>query len=155
MRVNRSQMADILGIDVVVLDRKIKKGLPFVSKGAKGKQWVFDSGEVLQWEKERAVQNAIGDVQVSDLDELRRRKLAAETTISEVEAAKVRGEVSDLATLEKQWSETFTMFRSRMQRIPARCAPGLLGEDNEIKIKEIIMTEINEALKVLGEYIHE
>jgi len=150
MRLNRAQAADVLGCHVTGLDGKVRRGMPYEKKGGRGKEWVFESKEIIQWEKDQAVKNAVGDTTLADEDELKRRKLAAETTIAEVEAAKAKGLVADLEEIERQYSDLHVDFRTRMRQIPARAAPQLLGESSERAIKEVLLDEINEALTVLG-----
>jgi phage terminase Nu1 subunit (DNA packaging protein) len=151
MQLNRAQVAEMLQVDVVTVDQKVRRGMPYVERGAKGRQWIFDSAAIIQWEKDQAVSNAVGDTKKADTEELKRRKLAAETTIAEIEAAKVRGEVAELHAVEREWSSAYAAFRARMMQIPARVATSLIGETDERAIKSVLSDEIEEALRTMGE----
>lgn len=126
--------------------------MPYIQKGERGKEWQFDTADVLQWEKEQAVNNAIGDVDAVDKDELIRRKLAAETTIAEIEAAKKRGEVALLSEVEKAWRDTAVELRTRVRLIPSRVAGQLTGLSDESEIKSVLLNEVDQSLTVLSEY---
>ena len=153
MNLNRAQVAEMLMVDVVTVDQKVRRGMPYVERGAKGKQWVFDSAAIIQWERDQAVANAVGDTKKADTEELRRRKLAAETTIAEIEAAKARGEVAELRAVEREWASTYAAFRTRMMQIPARVATSLVGETDERAIKSVLTDEIEEALRTMSESV--
>lgn len=150
MILDRTQLADFLGCSLPSIDQRVRRGMPYRTRGARGRQWEFDSADVVLWEKDAAVKNAIGDVDKADEVELKRRKLAAETTIVEIEAARSRGQVADLKEVERAWSGLFAAFQSRMMQIPARVAASLVGESSETTIKEVLLDEIREALTALG-----
>ena len=151
MKLNRQQLAEFLGVSLPGLDGRIRAGMPFDQRGSRGKEWIFDSKEVVEWEKDRAVRNAVGDTAQAEESELKRRKLAAETTIAEIDAAKARGLVAELATIERAWSTTFAEFRQRILQVPARSAPHLIGMNDARAIKALLIDELTEALRTLGE----
>jgi phage terminase Nu1 subunit (DNA packaging protein) len=151
MRLNLDQCAELIGCTKPTVKEKVKRGLPFVERGARGVSWVFDAADVLAWEKEQAVASAVGDTSQADETELKRRKLAAETAVAEIEAAKARGLVADLATVEREWASSYAMLRARMMQIPGRVASSLLSREDEREIKTILGEEIELALQAVGE----
>ena len=151
MEWNLKQCAEALGISTNSVSARVSRGLPYVQRGGHGKEWQFDSAAVIQWIKDQAVANAVGDTKKADTEELRRRKLAAETTIAEIEAAKARGEVAELRAVEREWSSAYAAFRTRMLQIPARVATSLVGETDERAIKSVLADEIEESLRTMGE----
>lgn len=114
--------------------------MPYVQKGGRGKEWIFDTSEVIDWEKNHAVSNAVGDLSKVDADEMKLRKLAAETTIVEIEAAKQKGEVAPVEDFEKATRDLCIELSSLMLLVPQRAA-----SDNP-EMKRIIEKEIKEAL---------
>jgi len=150
MKVNRNELAALLGVSLPTINAKIKKGMPYVTRGARGKEWTFETADVLAWEKDQAIANTIGDTQTVDRDELLKRKLAAETALAEIEAAKKKGEVADLSEIELAWENTLVELRSRFRQIPQRVALQLLGAKNETDIKEILADEIDQCLTTLA-----
>ena len=123
MKLNRTELAQLFDVGISAIDDRVRKGMPVESRGSRGVAWVFDSGDCIRWEKERAVKVAIGQTDMSDERELKRRKLAAETAISEIEAEKAKGTVAELAAIERQWATTFAEFRARVLQVPSRTAP--------------------------------
>ena len=113
-QVNRAELAEILGVSLPTITSKVSKGMPFEQRGGRGKEWTFDTAAVFQWEKEQAILSATGDLSSVTDDELKRRKLAAETTLVELEAGKKRGELipkDEIEKLKKQFDElTFRAY---------------------------------------------
>lgn len=149
-QVNRAELAEILGVSLPTITSKVSKGMPFEQRGGRGKEWTFDTAAVFQWEKEQAILSATGDLSSVTDDELKRRKLAAETTLVELEAGKKRGELLPKDEIEKLLSELVIATRTRLLLVPRRCAVHLIGLSNEIEIREIIEAEQLEALTDLS-----
>ncbi|WP_296052312.1 terminase small subunit [uncultured Alteromonas sp.] len=151
MKLNRTELAELLGVTLPSIDLRIRKGMPFDCKGGRGKPWVFDSSECVEWEKQQAINNALGDTDTTDTEELKRRKLAAETTIAEIDAAKKRGEVASLIEIERVWSQALIELRTRLRLIPARVSSRVLSLQNESDIKAALLDEVDQALTTLAE----
>lgn len=147
---NRAELAEILGVSLPTITSKVSKGMPFEQRGGRGKEWSFDTAAVFEWEKEQAILSATGDLSRVTDDELKRRKLAAETTLVELEAAKKRGELLPREGIEKLLCELVIATRTRLLLVPKRCAVQLIGLSNEKEIREIIEAEQLEALTDLS-----
>ena len=106
-QVNRAELAEILGVSLPTITSKVSKGMPFEQRGGRGREWTFDTAAVFEWEKEQAIINATGDLSSVTDDELKRRKLAAETTLVELEAGKKRGDLIPREEIEKMFKKTF------------------------------------------------
>ena len=145
-QVNRAELAQILAVSLPTINAMIKRGMPFEQRGSRGKEWIFNTADVLDWRTEQAVIDAVGDTNESSEDELRRRKLAAETTIVEISAAKERGEVVYIDDAVKMITDDYIAAKSRLRNIPLRVAVSLVGETDERKVKDILISEIDEAL---------
>lgn len=78
------------------------------------------------------------------------RKLRAEADIAEIEAAKRRGDVADLAAVKRACEQVFAEVRANMRNIPSRVTPQIIGDSDETRIKEIILSEIDQALTALS-----
>ncbi len=146
------QLAAVFAVHRNTVAAWVKRGCPYLQKAdrSQGIEWQFDTAEVHQWRTDQAVTNAVGDTSEADQEELYRRKLAAETTIAEVNAAKQRGEVADLEEVERQWRDTVLELRARIRQIPIRVAPQLLGVTELAEIKEILLDEVDESLTTLA-----
>lgn len=150
-QVNRQELAGILGCSLPTITSKVQRGMPFLQKGCRGKEWLFDTADVLEWEKAQAISNMIGDISAVNDEELRRRKLAAETVIVEIEAAKKRGEVAPLDDMERAWRDTLLEVKARFRQMPSRVAGQLVGLTDETQIKGVLLDEVDQCLTVLSD----
>lgn len=149
--VGKREIAEIFGVADTTVDQWIRRGCPILQRGAKGIQWQINTADVAEWLKQRAVEDVSGDT-LADESELKRRKLAAETAKAELELAKVKGEVVPLRQLERALSNTFAEVKTNMRNVPGRVATSLIGETAEIRIKDVILAEIDLALDALNEF---
>jgi len=148
--VTRQEIADLFGVSHTTVDAWLKRGLPVIQRGSKGKAWVINTAEVSAWLEQRAKETAPGGEQ-SDERELKRRKLAAETAKVELELARVRGEVVPLRQLERALANTFAEVKTNLRSVPSRVATAIIGEESETRIKAVILKEIDQALEALGD----
>lgn len=151
--VNLAELVRSLGIQRNTLLAMVRRGCPYLSKPGrkKGSQWEFNSAEVHQWRIDQAVQAAIGDVRDTDINELRKRKLRAETIIAELDAAKARGQVGDLDEFERQVTNASIEIRTRLKQMIARVAPMVIGVKKITVIKKILADEVDQALRALAD----
>lgn len=147
---NRQEVADFFGVAGSTVDAWIKRGLPVNQRGGKGKPWIFNSSDVAKWLEQRAKESSTGDL--GDERQLKARKLAAEAAKIELELARARGDLVPLSQLERALANTFAELKTNMRTVPSRVANALIGEDNETRIKMIIMAEIDQALEALGDF---
>ena len=73
------------------MDEYCRQGMPGGCTKRKGDQWRFDSAAVVSWLRERERSSALGEVAQIDEGEARRRKVAAEAALVELELAKEQG----------------------------------------------------------------
>jgi phage terminase Nu1 subunit (DNA packaging protein) len=150
-QVNRSDLAELLGCSLPTITSKVQRGMPYLQRGQRGKEWMFDTADVISWEKDQAIRNTVGDLSAVSEDEMKRRKLAAETTILEIDAAKKRGEVAPLHEMEMAWRDAVLEFKARIRLLPSRVAGQLVGLENETEIKAVLLDEVDQSLTVLSE----
>jgi len=148
---NRAGLADIFGVSLPTIDGWIRRGCPFVDKPSKdNKSWKFNVPDVANWREEQAI---IKIMDTSDVDELKRRKLLAETTIAEINAAKEKNLVVDAEEVKLKLSSIFAEFTSRVRRVPERAVLRIVSESNESKIKSVLLEEIDECLNLFADYL--
>jgi len=147
----KQEIADLFGVSETSVDAWIRKGCPIIQRGSKGVAWQINSAAVSNWLRERDVENATGN-NLSDEQELKRRKLAAETQKAELEMLRVKGELVPLKQLERSLANTFAELKTNMRNIPRRTATALVGETNEVRIKEVLLAEIDQCLEVLAQF---
>ncbi len=148
--VSRASLANLQGVSPPTVDAWVRQGCPVVARGGRGKEWKFDNSEVTSWRIDRKVAEATG-AERADEEELRRRKLAAETELAELELAKARGDVVGVAQIERNLSSLFAEIRTNVRNIPDRVVSSLIGMTSEREFKEILLREIDLVLSALSE----
>jgi len=51
-RANKTGVSEFLGVTLPTVDRWTREGMPFVQRGGRGSQWLFDLNEVARWHYE-------------------------------------------------------------------------------------------------------
>ena len=149
-KVNRKQIADVFGVSLPTVDAWLRSGCPYDQKGERGKEWVFDTADVMRWREELA-RAAAGGQDTQDDAALTRRKKLADARLVELELAQKMGELAPVDHMERVWSrivaETTSAFRGAFIR---RCATQLIGETDERTFKRILLSEVDTTLETLA-----
>ena len=80
------------------------------------------------------------------IEEIRKKKLQAETELAELELEKERGNLLPVKYVERQWGNLVLNCKSKLLSIPSKLAPVLANETDINISKNIIEQSINEAL---------
>ena len=143
--VNRSALADFCGVSMPTVDDWVRRGCPVVERGGRGREWKFNTADVLTWRMQCVAEEAAGKKPAS-MDDLRRRTLAATTEMAELDLAKAKGVVALVDEFERVQAGRFALIRSNLLNVPARAAVELLGETDESRFKRVLRSEISDAL---------
>ena len=146
MILNRKQLADAMGVTPPTIDRWVRDGCPVKARPGRGKPMEFSLPDVVAWWGERERIKAAGDGP-DDEDELKRRKLAAETGRAELEFAKARGDVAPVREFERAQAKLMAAIRANIMNVPARAVLQLLGETDEATFKQKLKAELTLALE--------
>ncbi|KVE35255.1 hypothetical protein WS68_07605 [Burkholderia sp. TSV86] len=115
-------------------------------RGAKGVAWEFSLPDVVAWWGNRQREAAAGEM-LADESELKQRKLAAETALAELAAAKARGEVASIRDFERAQAVAFAEIRTNVMNVAQRVVVQLLGETDETIFKQKMRAELTLALE--------
>ena len=88
----------------------------------------------------------------SEYDIARTRKVTAEAEITELELAKINGELVSAEDVVNAWSDTLAVLKSRLITIPSKAAPLVATEESAGACQKIIDDLIREALDELANY---
>lgn len=144
VKLNRSGLAEHMGISLPTVDRWVKDGMPVVTRGARGVEWVFDLSDVIRWHVDRKVEAASGEV--NDLQEIEKRTAKAKMESAELDLAKKRGEVAPIAEFERAQAGLMAAIRQNIMNVPRRAVLQLLGETDEATFKQKLRAELTLAL---------
>lgn len=147
--VTRATLGEVFGVSLPTVDTWIRGGCPVVKRGGRGENWQFDTADVAKWLRDKAVADATGTTTV-DENELKRRRMAADTAVAELNLAKARGLVAPLDQVERMTARAFAEVRAGLRNIPGRVVSLLIGETDERRFKRIMLEEIDQALESLA-----
>ncbi|WLE27682.1 terminase small subunit [Xylella fastidiosa] len=85
-QVNRAGLSEIFGVALPTVDQWARNGCPVVKRGGRGREWTFDTAVVARWLRDKAAEEAAGGA-VADIEEWKRRKIAAEAQREELHLA--------------------------------------------------------------------
>jgi len=140
----------ILGYSPPTLRKFIAQGMPVQKKGGRGKDYVLNLPQCIEWMADQKVRAAVGDVTTADVEELKKRKLAAETTITEIEAATARGDVVYISESLRAFTHEALAVKARILATPQRLAAALAGITEQREIKRILTDELHSAFEELS-----
>lgn len=150
IRLNRTELAEHMGVSVVTIDNWRRDGMPYVAGGSKGVAWTFDLAEVVKWYGDKRAAQAAGDAP-SDLDEIERRTAQAKMQMAELELAKKRGEVAAIRDFERAQAKAFAEIRTNVMNVPQRVVLQLLGCTDETEFKAKLRAELTLALQAAAD----
>lgn len=149
-KVNRKQLADVFGISLPTVDAWLKAGCPYDQRGGHGKEYVFDTADVMRWREQRAADEA-GGSEVADEAALNLRRLRANTLSAELALLKERKLVAPLDQVERTLARVFAEIQSNLRgSLITRLATQLIGETDERTFKRVALAEIDVILESLA-----
>ena len=148
-QVNRSHLAETFGVALPTVDAWVKKGVPVVTRGGRGQEWVFDTAAVARWLRDQAAAEAGG--KDDDLDEIEKRTKRAKMRSSELELAKAQGLVAEIGEFERTQAVRAAMVRQNVMNVAQRACLRLLGETDETTFKRTLREELTLALRTAYE----
>jgi len=91
------------------------------------------------------------DTSTIDYHAEKARLTKAQADSAEVEAAKSRGEVCSVATIERNLATLFAEVAANLRNIPTRVASALVGNTDEREVKAVLLREIDSVLTALAD----
>lgn len=147
--VNQADLASILGVSPVTVRAWERKGCPVIERGARGRQASYNTAAVVQWREEQAALAASGDTSAMDMEEARRRKLAAEAALAEMELATKRGEYVLVDEVGAVVESEYSTIRANFMSMPGDVAADLEHLQAH-EIEELLATKVAEILNELA-----
>jgi len=151
---NRTELAEFCGVSLVTIDNWVREGCPYVSRPVRrgAGQWEFSPGAVFQWRVDKERKSALGEVAEIDESEARRRKLAAEAGLAELELHLANGAAVKIQDQEKVWVQMVGAARARLLSLPSKLGRLLAIELEASACQSLVESGINEALLELSEF---
>lgn len=144
MRVNQTQLADVMGYSDVTIWEWQKDGMPIAKKGERGEANEYETAEVIRWYADRMVKRVRAE---SPKDRLARLQGDA----LELDIAQKNGTLVPFEQVEPAWRSRVLAACAFMQGRASRLA-GILETTAEIEAKrEVLKREDMQFLTLLGE----
>ncbi|MBS0289285.1 MAG: terminase small subunit [Proteobacteria bacterium] len=147
--VNRTELSSIFGKNVSTIDNWIRQGMPYIEKGSKGIGWMFDTSKCIAWRETKLREDASSNEKI-DLDEAKRRKIAAEAKLLEIELQKKQEEVILRLDVEQGLTHAYLTIKQRLRTLPDRIVPQLAQSDEQFA-RELLINEIDDILQELSQ----
>lgn len=152
MLVNREKLAEVLGCSLRTVDEYRRQGMPGDAPKKPGDQWRFDSGAVVEWLREKERVNALGEIAQIDEGEAKRRKLAAEAAMAELELAKAEGSAVSVPDVATSWASMIGAARSKLLGLGSKLGRQVAIVNDPAECNSIISAGVSEALQELSEF---
>ncbi|WP_047308794.1 terminase small subunit [Rhodopseudomonas palustris] len=131
--VNRQELADIFGYSLPTITAWVENGMPVKTHGSRGKQFEFDTEDVLKWllARERAERKAANaqavvggeDGEAITIDKARLRHEIAKAKTAEIELAQKMELVRPIQMIARVLSNEIANARARLLGIPSKIRP--------------------------------
>ena len=128
------------------IDRELPENKKLFVPGEGGK---YDLALFVQHWVEYNVSNEIEDV--DDLDTVKARHEVIKTQKTELEVAKMRGQLIDVQDVRRLWGDLAHTVMQNLIHLPSKVAPILRMQDNTDYISGILDTEIRRILENITE----
>jgi phage terminase Nu1 subunit (DNA packaging protein) len=149
MIVNKTQLADIIGRSEEWITQAQKDStFPVLERNRSRAGNRYETQDVIGWINRKAVDNLVGDK--IDIEEAKRRKIAAEAALAEVELETVQRKLIPADQLEKEWSELIMNCRAKLLSIPSKVSPEIFAADDLTTVKVLLKQALQEALNELS-----
>ncbi|WP_315764498.1 terminase small subunit [Bradyrhizobium sp. SZCCHNR2009] len=158
--VNRQELADTLGYSLPTISSWTEEGMPVKSQGSRGRQFEYDTADVVKWLLARARGEAKAKTAASlndqgediTMDKARLRNEIAKAKLSELELAKEMELVRPIEMIVKVLSNEIANARARLLGIPSKLRPSI---QLEVGTPEGTKTLVNEVERLILEALNE
>lgn len=147
--VNQRQIAEIFGVTRETIRKWIDQGMP--TRNGTGGLRLYLPSEVIRWREDRVTQSALDSVAITDIEEAKRRKLAAEAAMAEIELSKARGEVVEIGLVGAEVGSALATCRARLLGIGASVVPRLQIAADGVEMKAIVDEAVHRALEEISD----
>lgn len=158
MKVNRTELAEVLGISMPTVTSWLGEGMPYVEGGGKGKPFVFETVDCIEWWAENKRRRkrapaagedpfAEGEDAPETYEQAERRKMVASADKAELELAKAAGKVVEITDVAAAIADMHVTVRTRLlglgNKVRTRVAAFLGGDKAAI---EQVVNEVEDVV---------
>lgn len=154
MRVNKKQLAEIVGYTEATLTKWQKDGLPIAYSGKIGESNEYETADVIKWMIRREVGKlTVGeDGEVYDYDSERARLTHHQADKAKLEKELLKGQAIATEKVVAVQCSMLGAFRSKMLSLPTKTAGKVQNLFELAEIEDCLRSEVDEALSELSDY---
>jgi phage terminase Nu1 subunit (DNA packaging protein) len=146
--VNARELARMLGVTNATIRDWEASGLPILKKGSPGVPSEYDSVACVRWWAE----NISGKTQTPvDLADAEKREAIARAELRELELMVKKGQFVMADDVERTYTRAFANIKTKLQAMPTKLAPRLVGFANPAEIQDVIAKEVRGVLTSLAD----
>lgn len=138
-----------MGVSAETIRNWVSSGCP--TRSGSGGVRAYLPSEVIAWREDRIKRAALDSVGLTDIDEAKRRKMAAEASMAEIDLATKRGEVAEIAVVAEEVGSALASCRARLIGVGSAVAPRLSTAANAAEMRAIIDEAIYAALEEISD----
>jgi len=147
--VNQAELSAIWGKTPQTIRTWERRGCPVEKRGGGGSPSLYNTADVAAWREDQAALAASGDVSKVDMEEARRRKIAAEAALAELDLSVRQGEVVYVADVAAAVGSEYAEVRAKLLTLPSDMADTLENMSRN-EIHEALASKVSEILHVLS-----
>lgn len=153
-RVNKSELAEILGKTPQTLTTWQKNGMPIFAEGRNGQANQYDTAQVIEWLIAREIGKLSIDQEgrVHDYELERARLTHHQANKTQLEEEVLRGSLIPEEIVLQVQGDMVSSFRAKMLAIPTKAAHAVIGLEDMSEAQDVLKQFIYEALKELADY---
>lgn len=146
MLVNKTKLAEIIGVSHKTLTEWQNDGMPFVKGPSTNAGNEYDTVVCIEWRINKLMSKDNYDLTVE------RARLAKEQAdAKEMDNAVTRGELVAASEVVAQWRGEFARAKSKLLSMPSKLAPLMVGVKTPAEAQSILETVVWEALNELSQ----
>ena len=145
--VNQSQLAALIGVSTKTVQQWDRAGLRDAARlKSSGRSAKYDAPAALRWWRDLEVQKALEPYSSTDLEDERRRLVAAQATRAELDLAREQGELIPVVDAKRAWGFVLTRIRARIVAMEGSLPLILVGMDTPRGVSGVLGPACRELL---------
>jgi phage terminase Nu1 subunit (DNA packaging protein) len=146
MRVNRAELADIIGKSTTSISRLVKEGMPVESrpKGPSG-EWQFDTAKVIEW----LIEGPVAFSLPQQIEEAKTRRKVARAGLKELELGERQRVLFHIDEVNMQLLEQLAVVKSQLITMPNRLAHEMALTSDPADVRHILTEELEDIASAM------
>lgn len=147
-KVNKNRLAEHFGVSLGTVSSWVRRGAPYLVRGAQGRCWEFNVDQISKWRNTTAEIEPVSDTVSLTAERIRLTKINADRKA--LQLAREQGKLIDTEVAMKLWGAVIQIISNKLDAIPVKLAPLARATSSDMEAKEIIDKFIREVKEELS-----